>query len=57
VRMRLGELLERTQGKKGVETALLQCHKVMETFNGSEETLKHIRHVEESLKRLIVEMD
>jgi len=55
--MRFGEPLERTQGKKGVETALLQCHKVMETFHGSEETLRHIRRVEESLKRLIVEMD
>jgi len=55
--MRCGDLLERTQGKRGLETALMQCHKVMETFRGSEETLMHIRRVEESLRRLIVEID
>jgi len=55
--MRCGELLERAQGRKGLENALLQCHKVMETFQGSEETLRHIRLVEESLRRLIVETD
>lgn len=55
--MRFGELLERAQGRKGLENALLQCHKVMESFRGSEETLRHIQLVEESLKRLIVEID
>jgi len=49
--------LERAYNKKGLENALLQCHKVMETFHGSEETLKHIKHVEESLRRLTVETD
>jgi len=52
-----GERLERATNKKGLENALLQCHKVIETFQGSEETLRHIRHVEESLRRLIVETD
>ncbi len=55
--MRCGEVLERAQGKKGLKNALLQCQEVMETFQGSEETLKHIRLVEESLRRLIVETD
>ncbi|HKZ94358.1 MAG TPA: hypothetical protein VJ249_07250 [Candidatus Bathyarchaeia archaeon] len=43
--------------KKGLEDVLLQCHKIMKTFQGSEETLRHIQRVEESLKRLIVEID
>jgi hypothetical protein len=50
-----GEQLERATNKKGLENALLQCHRVMETFQGSEETLRHIKHVEESLRRLIAD--
>ena len=50
-----GEHLERASNKKGLENALLQCHRVIETFQGSDETLRHIKHVEESLKRLITE--
>jgi hypothetical protein len=52
-----GERLERVHARKGLENALLQCHKVMETFHGSEETLRHIQRVEESLRKLIVEAD
>lgn len=52
-----GERLERVNARKGLENALLECHKVMETFNGSEETLRHIRRVEESLRKLIVAVD
>ena len=52
-----GEQLERAGNKKGLENALLQCHIVIETFQGSEETLRHIKHVEESLRRLTVETD
>jgi len=51
----MGVSLERAQSKKGLENALLQCHKIMETFQGSEETFMHIKRVEESLKKLIVE--
>ena len=49
--------MERAGNKKGLESALLQCHRVIETFQGSKETLRHIKHVEESLRRLIVETD
>jgi len=52
-----GEQLERGYNKKGLENALLQCHRIMGTFRGSEETLAHIKRVEESLSRLIVETD
>jgi len=53
----MGEWLERIIYKKGLENALMQCHEVMERFEGSEETLKLIRRVEESLKRLMSETD
>ena len=49
--------MERGYHKKGLESALLQCHRIMEVFRGSEETLAHIKRVEESLRRLIVETD
>jgi hypothetical protein len=52
-----GECLERAQNRKGLENALLQCHEIMETFQGSEETLRHIRRVEESLRKLTAEAD
>ena len=34
---------------------LKQCHDAMESFEGSEDTLRHIQRVEVSLKRLIAE--
>lgn len=49
--------MERGHSTKGLENALLQCHKIMEAFRGSEETLAHIKRVEESLRKLIVETD
>lgn len=52
-----GECLERVQSRKGLESALLECHEIIETFQGSEETLRHIRRVEESLRRLIADTD
>ena len=56
-RFQKGEPVERIQSTRGLENALSQCHKVMEAFDGSEETLAHIRRVEESLRRLIAEAD
>jgi hypothetical protein len=53
----LGERLESIHYKKGLENALMQCQKVMERFEGSEETLRLIRRVEESLRRLMLEAD
>jgi len=47
--------LEKVQYNKGFEKALRQCRDVIERFEGSEETLRHIRRVEESLKRLLAE--
>lgn len=52
-----GECLERVQSRKGLESALLECHEIIETFQGSEETLRHIRRVEESLRKLIADTD
>lgn len=52
-----GECLERVQSRKGLENALLECHEIIETFQGSEETLRHIRRVEESLRKLTGETD
>jgi len=52
-KVRLGECLERILYKKGLENALMQCQKVTERFEGSAETLRLIRRVEESLRRLI----
>jgi len=49
--------LERIQNRKGLENALLQCHKVIETFEGSEETLAHIRRVQETLQKLMLVTD
>jgi hypothetical protein len=54
---RTGDGLERIHYKKGLENALTQCHEVMEKFEGSEETLRLIKRVEESLKKLITETD
>lgn len=51
---RMGERLERISYKKGLENALTQCRMVTERFEGSEETLRLIRRVEESLKMLLV---
>jgi hypothetical protein len=50
-------LLERTYQRKGLENALIQCRTVTERFEGSEETLKLILRVEESLKRLLISLD
>lgn len=46
--------MERISYKKGLENALTQCRMVTERFEGSEETLRLIRRVEESLKMLLV---
>lgn len=54
---RIGEQLESIHSKKGLENALMQCQKVTESFEGSEETLRLIRRVEESLRRLMAETD
>lgn len=55
--MSCGESLERSQGKKGLTNALQQCREIRETFQGSDETLRLICRVEESLRRLIVQTD
>jgi len=49
--------LERILYKKGLENALTQCQKVSERFVGSEETLRLIQRVEESLRRLMAATD
>ena len=57
MKARIGERLERILYKKGLENALMQCRNVTERFEGSEETLRLIRRVEESLRRLMAETD
>jgi len=57
LKARTGEWLERIHCMKGLESALIQCHQVIERFEGSEETLRLIRRVEESLRRLMAEVD
>jgi hypothetical protein len=50
---KIGELFLRIRYR--FVDVLKQCHEAMESFEGSEETLRHIQRVEVSLKRLIVE--
>jgi hypothetical protein len=50
---RKGECLERSCHLGACEKALMQCHKTMETFEGSKETLRHIQRVEKALRRLL----
>jgi len=57
MKARFGEWLERIPHKKGLENALMQCRNATERFEGSEETLRLIRCVEESLRRLIANED
>jgi len=52
---RIGEWLERIRYRRAFEDVLRQCQEAMERFEGSEETLRHIQRVEESLKRLVTE--
>jgi len=50
-----GEVLERIRCRRAFEDALRQCQETMKRFEGSEETLRYIQRVEESLKRLVTE--
>ena len=52
---RIGERLERIRYRRAFEDVLRQCQETMKRFEGSEETLRHIQRVEESLKRLVTE--
>jgi len=52
-----GEWLERIRYRRAFEDVLRQCQETMERFEGSEETLRHIQRVEESLKRLVTEIN
>ncbi len=52
-----GERLERIQSRKGLENALTQCRVVTEKYEGSEETLRLILRVEESLRKLLISLD
>jgi hypothetical protein len=52
---RIGEWLERIRYRRAFEDVLRQCQETMKRFEGSEETLRHIQRVEESLKRLVTE--
>lgn len=52
---KMGELLERTRYRSGFKGALKRCQEIIDRFEGSEETLRHIQRVEESLKMLVVE--
>jgi hypothetical protein len=54
---KLGEPLERIQNRKGLENALMQCREVTERYEGSEETLRLILRVEESLRKLLISLD
>jgi len=54
---RTGEQLERIYHKKSLENALMQCRSITEKFEGSEETLRLIRCVEESLRKLMITID
>ena len=50
---KIGEWLERTRYRRAFEDVLRQCQETVKNFEGSEETLRHIQRVEESLKRLV----
>jgi hypothetical protein len=52
---KIGEWLERIRYRRAFEDVLRQCQETMRTFEGSEETLRHIQRVEASLKRLVAE--
>lgn len=52
---KMGELLDKMRYRSGFEEALKQCREIMDRFQGSEETLRHIQRVEETLKMLVVE--
>ncbi|MCZ2856750.1 MAG: hypothetical protein O2U62_06620 [Candidatus Bathyarchaeota archaeon] len=49
--------MERIRYRRAFEDVLRQCQETMERFEGSEETLRHIQRVEESLKRLVTEIN
>jgi len=52
---KIGEWLERIRYRRAFQDVLRQCQETMKGFEGSEETLRHIQRVEESLKRLVTE--
>jgi len=53
----VSERMERIQSRKSLDDALMQCHIVTENYEGSEETLRLIRRVEASLRKLLVEIN
>ena len=52
---KIDEWLERMRCRRAFEDILRQCQETMKMFEGSEETLRHIQRIEESLKRLVTE--
>ncbi|MDH5437372.1 MAG: hypothetical protein OEX76_00545 [Candidatus Bathyarchaeota archaeon] len=49
--------MERINYRTSFEKTLRQCQEIIEKFEGSEETLRHIQRVEASLKRLVATAD
>ncbi|UCE15316.1 MAG: hypothetical protein JSV12_05390 [Candidatus Bathyarchaeota archaeon] len=49
--------MERINYRTSFEETLRQCQKIIERFEGSEETLRHIQRVEASLKKLATTTD
>ncbi|MGD8506993.1 MAG: hypothetical protein PVF15_10075 [Candidatus Bathyarchaeota archaeon] len=47
--------MERADYGRGFEETLRLCQKVTKTYRGSKETLRHIKRIEECLKRLVNE--
>gem|GEM_PF-3900423 len=54
---RIGECLERFSCRRAFQNVLKQCQETTRNFEGSEETLKHILQVEETLERLVAELN
>jgi len=45
--------MQRTIYRRSFKETLRQCQEIIESFEGSEETLGYIRRIEDSLKRLL----
>ncbi|MCZ2809612.1 MAG: hypothetical protein OEY81_01460 [Candidatus Bathyarchaeota archaeon] len=49
--------MERFRCRRAFTDVLKQCRETTKSYEGSEETLKHILQVEETLKRLVAELN
>lgn len=51
--MDMGENLEVIRYKKDFDSIVIRCQKMVEQFDGSEETLTYVRRIEESLRNIM----